>query len=46
MKKLQAIAAAAREDIGDYDRVGKNVRFFDPQEARPEKPRGTWFKRR
>ncbi len=32
------LAEEAREDIGDYDRVGKNMRFFDPQETRPTKP--------
>ncbi len=46
VKRLQDLAEAARADIGDHDRVGKNVRFFDPQEARPEKPRGTWFRRK
>ncbi len=44
--RLQAIVETARADIGDYDRVGKNVRFFDPQDERPTKPRGTWFKRK
>ena len=27
-----------REDLGDYDRVGKNMRFFDPLEKRPTTP--------
>ena len=27
-----------REDLGDYDRVGKNMRFFDPIDPRPTKP--------
>ncbi len=26
----------ARGDIGDYDRIGKNARFFDPQPKRPD----------
>ena len=46
VKRLEAIVAAARDDIGDHDRVGKNVRFFDPLVARPEKPQSTWLKRR
>lgn len=44
--QLLAIADAAREDIGDHDRVGDNVRFFDPQDARPVKPRAMWLKNR
>ena len=24
------LAEAMREDLGDYDRVGKNLRFFEP----------------
>ena len=27
-----------REDLGDFDRVGKNMRFFDPMRTRPKKP--------
>ncbi len=38
VKKLLAIAEQAREDIGDYNRTGKNMRFFDPQEKRPAEP--------
>jgi arylsulfatase A-like enzyme len=26
----------ARDDIGDFDRVGRNARFFDPQPKRPD----------
>ncbi|SMP58739.1 Arylsulfatase A [Neorhodopirellula lusitana] len=26
----------ARNDIGDFDRIGKNSRFFDPQPRRPD----------
>ncbi len=26
----------AREDIGDFNRIGKNARFFDPQPKRPD----------
>lgn len=36
---LLALAESARADLGDHDRVGENMRFFDPQEARPTKPR-------
>ncbi len=36
--RLMALAEAARADIGDHDRVGKNMRFFDPLETRPTKP--------
>jgi hypothetical protein len=35
--RLLALADQVRADIGDYDRVGKNMRFFDPGE-RPAKP--------
>ena len=36
--RMMALAEAARADIGDYDRVGKNMRFFDPLQKRPLKP--------
>ncbi|MEC5125598.1 sulfatase [Verrucomicrobiales bacterium BCK34] len=36
--QLLKLAEEAREDIGDYDRVGRNMRFFDPLETRPDKP--------
>lgn len=36
--QLLALAEEARADIGDYNRVGRNMRFFDPMDARPEKP--------
>ncbi len=35
---LLRLAEEARVDIGDYDRVGKNMRFFDPLAQRPTKP--------
>ncbi|MCL5744460.1 MAG: sulfatase, partial [Acidobacteria bacterium] len=38
VKRLLAVADRARADIGDYDRVGKNTRFFDPLESRPSRP--------
>lgn len=36
VQKLTALADWARNDIGDYDRIGKNARFFDPQPRRPD----------
>ena len=38
VKRLLALADAMREDLGDYDRVGKNMRFFDLTGKRPIKP--------
>ena len=38
VKRLMELAENMREDLGDYDRVGKNMRFFDPIESRPERP--------
>ena len=38
LKHLLALAEEARADIGDYNRVGKNMRFFDPMEKRPKAP--------
>ena len=37
-KRLLALAEAIREDLGDYDRVGKNMRFFDVTDQRPTTP--------
>ena len=39
---LMKLAEMAREDIGDYDRVGKNMRFYDKMDKRPEKPPVAW----
>lgn len=36
--RLLGLAEAMREDLGDYDRVGKNMRFFDSLDVRPLKP--------
>ena len=36
VKKLLDFAEWARADIGDYDRLGKNARFFDPGPKRPD----------
>jgi arylsulfatase len=45
VKQLLAIAEEVRADIGDHDRVGKNMRFFDPQEQRPDRPNFPRMKR-
>lgn len=34
--RLLKLAEKARSDIGDYNRIGKNARFFDPQPPRPD----------
>ena len=31
VQQLLAVAETARDDIGDYNRTGKNARFFDPR---------------
>lgn len=36
VKELQQFAEQAREDIGDYNRIGKGARFYDPQPKRPD----------
>ena len=38
VQRLLALAEGMREDLGDYDRVGRNMRFFDPIDPRPAKP--------
>ncbi len=38
VKRLLGLVDAMREDLGDYDRVGKNMRFFDSIDSRPTKP--------
>ena len=45
VKNLLRLAEEARADIGDYDRVGVNMRFFDPLEKRPVKPNFPSLKR-
>lgn len=35
---LLALAESMRQDLGDFDRVGANMRFFDPLESRPTTP--------
>ena len=34
VKRLLALAESMRDDLGDFDRVGKNMRFFDPIDPR------------
>ncbi|MFK8114279.1 MAG: sulfatase [Rubripirellula sp.] len=46
VSRLLALAAKVREDIGDHDRVGENVRFFDPLEERPKQPNFAHLRRR
>ncbi len=36
--RLLALADNMRDDLGDYDRVGENMRFFDLTDARPTQP--------
>jgi arylsulfatase A-like enzyme len=38
VRRLLALAEGMREDLGDYDRVGKNMRFVDLTGQRPLKP--------
>lgn len=37
-KRLLELAEAMRADLGDYDRVGENMRFFDLEGPRPITP--------
>ena len=38
VRRLLELAERMRVDLGDYDRVGKNMRFFDPYRQRPTSP--------
>lgn len=38
VKQLLVVAERIRDDIGDHDRVGKGMRFYDPMESRPTTP--------
>ena len=38
VNRLLTLAESMREDLGDFDRVGKNMRFFDLTGKRPSKP--------
>ena len=40
---LLSLAELVRADIGDYNRLGENARFFDPQAERPSKPEFVGF---
>ena len=37
-QRMLGLAESMREDLGDYDRVGKNMRFFDLEGERPTTP--------
>ncbi|TWT91200.1 Arylsulfatase [Neorhodopirellula pilleata] len=37
-QRLLGLAETMREDLGDYNRVGKNMRFFDTNGPRPTTP--------
>jgi len=43
--RLMKLVEAARKDLGDYDRVGAGVRFFDPSAPKAGAPRGRGTKR-
>ena len=36
--RLRELAESMRDDLGDYDRVGRNMRFFDSVDVRPTNP--------
>ncbi len=36
VKRLLKLTESARNDIGDYNHIGKNARFYDPQPKRPD----------
>lgn len=38
VERLLELAESMREDLGDHDHVGRNMRFFDPQDVRPTNP--------
>ncbi len=38
VRDMLALAESVRAELGDYDRLGKGVRFFDPIDARPTAP--------
>ena len=38
VERLLGLAESMRGDLGDYDRVGRNMRFFDPLDRRPSAP--------
>ncbi|MFP6887411.1 MAG: sulfatase, partial [Opitutales bacterium] len=38
VKRLLALVQGMRKDLGDFDRVGANMRFLDPVDPRPTRP--------
>ncbi|WP_436717898.1 sulfatase family protein [Roseiconus lacunae] len=38
VERLLGLAETMRKDLGDYDRVGNNMRFCDPLDVRPTTP--------
>ena len=40
--RLLALAEKGRNDIGDYNRIGKGARFYDPQPRRPDAKNTDW----
>lgn len=38
VERLLTLAESMRNDLGDFDRVGKNMRFFDSMDVRPQRP--------
>ena len=38
VERLLDLAKSMRRDLGDYDHVGENMRFFDPLKSRPTRP--------
>ena len=38
VQRLLALVESMRNDLGDWDRVGTHLRFFDPLEVRPTTP--------
>jgi len=38
VQRLLDLAEGMRKDLGDFDQVGKNMRFFDPIDQCPTKP--------
>ncbi|MAI35723.1 MAG: N-acetylgalactosamine-6-sulfatase [Rhodopirellula sp.] len=46
VEHLFNLVEEVRADIGDHDRVGENMRFFDPQDNRPVRPNFPRMKRK
>ena len=44
VEQLLVEAEKARQDIGDYDRIGKNMRFYDPPGKPPLRPQTNFGK--